>query len=317
MSNPIGWSNIGAGAVTGLVSSGFNHIANALGSDRQMRQQKDLMRYNYKLNERMWHLSNSYNTPAAQMARLRAAGLNPDLMYSNGAPGLQADSPAAVSAGAAPSYAPANASLNLTSDVSALAMANKAGEETIAQSIRNKFLESEISVNIDNAIKTGKLTEAQADVCRQNILESQQNISALKKRVSNETWQTILNTLNTSSEILLRNSQIELNDEQRKYVSTHALAALIGAKGAAEQATAMANAINLFRDPQKLKELISGYTELVSEQFNNVLSNITYKQLQDIKNSIKALAQGDILYGLFHVGHDAHDNPSRSRGGVR
>ena len=36
-------------------------------------------------NLAQWHLQNEYNSPQAQMARLRAAGLNPNLVYGNGA----------------------------------------------------------------------------------------------------------------------------------------------------------------------------------------------------------------------------------------
>lgn len=32
-----------------------------------------------------WHMQNAYNDPSAQMARLKAAGLNPNLVYGNGA----------------------------------------------------------------------------------------------------------------------------------------------------------------------------------------------------------------------------------------
>ncbi|AJK28241.1 hypothetical protein [Eel River basin pequenovirus] len=41
-------------------------------------------------NREMWDLQNEYNLPSAQMDRLRKAGLNPNLMYGNGASGGQA-----------------------------------------------------------------------------------------------------------------------------------------------------------------------------------------------------------------------------------
>jgi len=41
-------------------------------------------------NREMWDLQNEYNMPANQMDRLRKAGLNPNLMYGNGAAGGQA-----------------------------------------------------------------------------------------------------------------------------------------------------------------------------------------------------------------------------------
>jgi len=46
-------------------------------------------------NEAMWHKSNEYNSPAAQMERFREAGLNPNMIYGQGNPG---------NAGQVPSY---------------------------------------------------------------------------------------------------------------------------------------------------------------------------------------------------------------------
>lgn len=41
----------------------------------------------FRQNLAMWNLQNEYNTPKAQMARYREAGLNPNLMYGQGNPG--------------------------------------------------------------------------------------------------------------------------------------------------------------------------------------------------------------------------------------
>ena len=41
----------------------------------------------------MWQLNNEYNTPSAQMARLKAAGLNPNLMYQLGNSGNSSSAP--------------------------------------------------------------------------------------------------------------------------------------------------------------------------------------------------------------------------------
>lgn len=41
----------------------------------------------------MWNLNNAYNTPAAQMQRMKDAGLNPMLFYQQGNPGNSASAP--------------------------------------------------------------------------------------------------------------------------------------------------------------------------------------------------------------------------------
>lgn len=63
----------------------------------QWQQQENEKAYQRSLN--MWNLQNEYNSPTQQMARIRAAGLNPNLVYGNGVTGN--------SAGSASQYEPA------------------------------------------------------------------------------------------------------------------------------------------------------------------------------------------------------------------
>lgn len=69
-------------------------------------------------NLEMWNKQNEYNSPSSQMSRLKAAGLNPDLMYNN-------DSAGGVGAAAHPAAA---AGSSPTSDGSALANRKTVGE---------------------------------------------------------------------------------------------------------------------------------------------------------------------------------------------
>lgn len=58
----------------------------------ELAYQRDLDMWNRQStwNRQMWDLQNEYNLPTNQMNRLRAAGLNPNLIYGNGAAGGQA-----------------------------------------------------------------------------------------------------------------------------------------------------------------------------------------------------------------------------------
>lgn len=71
--------------------TGFDFVKGAVGlgqdaADAEMNlyYQKKAADYAYKQNLNMWNLQNAYNDPAAQMARLQAAGLNPNLVYGGG-----------------------------------------------------------------------------------------------------------------------------------------------------------------------------------------------------------------------------------------
>lgn len=65
--------------VGGLFGLGAQQSAN----DTNM----ELAKYQFEKNKEMWNLQNEYNSPEKQMERLRAAGLNPNLVYGSGAVG--------------------------------------------------------------------------------------------------------------------------------------------------------------------------------------------------------------------------------------
>jgi len=72
------------------------------------RREKDRRKYNEKQerlarqhNIALWHMQNEYNHPLQQMERLKAAGLNPNLIYGS-SPGSAVGNSGAVSPGSAP-----------------------------------------------------------------------------------------------------------------------------------------------------------------------------------------------------------------------
>ena len=70
----------GSNAVLGAVGLGDDQLA----AQEQWKWQKKASDYAYNQNLQMWNLANAYNDPSAQMARLQAAGLNPNLVYGGG-----------------------------------------------------------------------------------------------------------------------------------------------------------------------------------------------------------------------------------------
>lgn len=63
------------GLGAGAINLGSTALANA-SNERMQREQNNW-------NAMMWNLNNQYNSPANQIQRLKAAGMNPDLMYGN------------------------------------------------------------------------------------------------------------------------------------------------------------------------------------------------------------------------------------------
>lgn len=76
---------VGAGvALLGTLVAGF--FARRA-QKRQNKANAQLAEYQNALNMQSWQEQQEYNTPANQMARLKAAGLNPNLMYGQGTTG--------------------------------------------------------------------------------------------------------------------------------------------------------------------------------------------------------------------------------------
>ena len=74
---------IGASLIAGGTSL-IGGIANAFGQSSANKTNIKLQREAQAWQESMWNKQNEYNTPAAQIQRMREAGLNPALMYSQG-----------------------------------------------------------------------------------------------------------------------------------------------------------------------------------------------------------------------------------------
>lgn len=101
-------------ALGAIIAGGASLLGSALGFGSQKKTNKanmELAKYQnewqtqenekaYQRNLKMWNLQNEYNSPTQQMARLRSAGLNPNLVYGSGVTGN--------SAGSTPQYQPAD-----------------------------------------------------------------------------------------------------------------------------------------------------------------------------------------------------------------
>lgn len=78
----------GAGkAVLGGLASSIGSIFGGSSRRKAHHRSKRLMEYQMGLDKQMFDYQNAYNTPLQQMKRLKAAGLNPALMYGQGTTG--------------------------------------------------------------------------------------------------------------------------------------------------------------------------------------------------------------------------------------
>ena len=75
-------------SVGGLVGSAFGPVGTAVGGFAgdlfERNWAKDDSKQAFERNIAAWSMNNAYNDPAQQMMRLKAAGLNPNLVYGSG-----------------------------------------------------------------------------------------------------------------------------------------------------------------------------------------------------------------------------------------
>lgn len=74
-------------AVGGIADTALQIAGNITASTFNYKHTKELAKYQNDMAISNWNMANEYNLPSNQMARLEAAGLNPNLMYGQGSPG--------------------------------------------------------------------------------------------------------------------------------------------------------------------------------------------------------------------------------------
>lgn len=77
----------GIGALGSGIGTFLNAVNAKANTDRQNKANREMAEYQYSKDLEMWNKGNAYNDPSAQMDRLKRAGLNPNLVYGQGAVG--------------------------------------------------------------------------------------------------------------------------------------------------------------------------------------------------------------------------------------
>lgn len=189
-----------AALITGLAGLASGIASNAFGQSnatKSFERQKELMRLQNQYAVENWSRENTYNTPQAQMQRLKAAGLNPNLVYGSGSVGLDTTSgaisgPAAPAAPMAQTTPLSNSAMDAVNAAVGLAQAKKAGSETIAQDIENRYLSASLQERIKSVALQNNWTDQQTNkavaetsnlVQQFGLLVAQQNILSTDRQI--------------------------------------------------------------------------------------------------------------------------------------
>lgn len=181
-------------------------IATSIAQGTVNRKQRKWNEKMYKMqradNLSDWHMQNSYNHPSSQMARLREANLNPNLIYGDGA-----NSPAAkVNTTDVKSWNPQSPTFN--------------GAALSAQYFNTKLQEAQI----DNVRKTNDVLEQDIALKRNQALSILSSIAETDSRtarnkydlsLAGELRQNVLDTASSNLAKLKADTNYTINQDER------------------------------------------------------------------------------------------------------
>lgn len=195
------------GAAISAIGNFFGNKSNQKASDRLFEKQSQFSREEriaqQKWIEEMYARNNAYNTPAAQMERYKAAGLNPDLIYSQGDSG-NASFPEAPSQASTPtaSVIPKNTYGDTASIIAqtglmtaqAKALESQAKKTDTEESLLNadyllRKARTESDIELQNSTiyvnhELGQLNHAEAELAAKKLQEIDVAMSQMKEQTN-------------------------------------------------------------------------------------------------------------------------------------
>lgn len=189
----------GLGGVFGIGSSILSNMGAKQRQDAANRQ-----------NIKFWNMQNRYNTPTAQMARLKEAGLNPALMYGSGA----------TNTGVAGSIAPSKAAPYNIKDPTPTALNAAMIQSQIqlqnSQSAKNAADTKSVLDNLPYSLETGmqvsKITTQQALQETTKTLELNESYQKRIDILAEQVKQSKSNTATKKLDSTLADAGTRVND---------------------------------------------------------------------------------------------------------
>lgn len=184
----------------GLVSTGLSAIGSIFSNNSQKKENqrnREFAEYmydkSYDNNIKMWNLQNNYNLPKNMIARMKQAGLNPDMMYSGSgispSPNLQAAVSGSPSSGSLPGYGGLAEAFNNARLIDSQIQLNEANAKKSNSETNLNLIDSITrgefnKVQISGMEAVNKLTEEQQKLCRGELVQINKNMEVADKQMA-------------------------------------------------------------------------------------------------------------------------------------
>lgn len=313
------WKKFG-GSVINAGSSLIGSIAGAIGQNRVVNKQIEAQKRENQLNREynlmlarqqnqwnleQWQRENDYNSPTSQMARLRQAGLNPDLMYGQGTTGNSAGSPEMTSG--APSE---------PTDMSAMLSKRSFGQTM--QQILDKEQQRRMNEAQIEAIKanTKKTEEETTGVSLDNLIKEGTKDNVIKLSSVTLEGAMVLNDLNkTQRASLLKGIEKADQDIKESQSRMDAIKASIVDMTFKQQQDAKRLALEALRNDAEIRKLDADTEKAIAEagltrqQYYEAVETFALREAGLIKDNeikdkqvAKLVSEADVLRNEFQSG---------------
>lgn len=204
-----------------MASDPFSLIGGILGfgsSAMNVQAQRDVARENREWQEKMinqardweleqWHMQNEYNAPQAQMQRYNDAGLNPNLIYSQGTPGI---------AGQLSTTAPSSNQVAPQFDPSPMLQAAQIANQRKQTDSNVRLQDSQIAVQRQQV--HNMTLQAVTEIARARNIDEQTKGQIIQNLVSDATKDTAIEQAQLNVDIARWQTKIQsMSYEEKKY----------------------------------------------------------------------------------------------------
>lgn len=208
------------GGAASLASSGIQAKTAKYNTDRTIAANRQMAEYEFSKNLEMWNKGNEYNSPAAQMERLKEAGLNPNLVYGSG-------SVSGNSSGSLPEYNAPTAQYNYKPPVDWGDVISSFQDVQLKQAQIDNVKKQNQGIDLSNTLKNWENETIRATIESNITRKLKENEAAMSKEQMNllknewdfENWDSVKQARN--SELIKTNADagIAIADKQIKEVA--------------------------------------------------------------------------------------------------